>query len=115
MWLIFTYQLIECEVRQVAKCSRLGRARLLEKGPAELQVGIGGVQDAVVCPRAHLGVAPALEEVVAARPGRVVAGGAQAAGLALVAVPHPLGQLIPSCWTHVLVKTTTHIQCLLGV
>ena len=97
MWLISTYQLIECEVRQVAKCSLLGRARLLEKGPAELQFGIGGGQDAVVCPRAHFGVAPAIDEVVDAQSGRVVAGGAQAEGLALDAILHPLGQLLPLC------------------
>ena len=75
----------------------LARAKTLEKVPAELQVEVGGDHDVVVGPRAHVGVAPALEEVVAARLGRVVAGGAQAAGPALAAVPHPLGQLLPSC------------------
>ena len=58
----------------------LARAKTLEKVPAELQVEVGGDHDVVVGPRAHVGVAPALEEVVAAWFGRVVAGGAQAAG-----------------------------------
>ena len=75
----------------------LGLARPLETVPAELQVEIGGGHDVVVGPPAHVGVALALEVVVAARVGRVVAGGAHAAGPALAAAPHPLGQLLPSC------------------
>ena len=87
-----TYQLIESEMRIAA---HLSLARLLEEGLAELQVDIGGGHDDVVGPRAHLGGAIAFEKVVAARQGWVVAGGAQAAGSALLAVPHPFGQLLP--------------------